>query len=618
MRITPTSFRVQPRHSEISIEPPVRRNWYLGVFIALVIAVVASLPQLHARLVWGQQWNGSFVSYYFDEPAYLVYVQALITGQPRRTDPYAGLDDRAQQSESLFSIQFLPAYALAIPARTLGMSSSEAFIALRTISAFASALALFWFLQTLTRNPKAAALGTLIVLCLGCYAGSPKPVRSLIELESAGFDFPFLRCYVPALPFPIFFVFCTAVCKALVRRGRMKSVAWAGLAGVCFCALVFSYFFLWTTAAAWLICLLLVRIINSAQSRPRSLVVASVIGAIGLCSLIPYTLLLLQRSPGMDAAQLLSNSRLPDFSHRSEFIAIILLIGFVLVIRHGLISRKHYLNGIIISFALLPVLLFNQQVITGHSLQPHHYEYYITPYAVTLAAYLTALLLLRRHSLFPSLAVRRSLVVSAVAIVIVARAVGATLITSSRQMVADGVIDERVAVMRRMYQELVRKEESLPSRPLVFFPDLRQADIAPAIAPYRVLWSPHMFVFPGTTANENKERLYRYLYFSGFTSENFREMASVNSYLSLALFGFERSSIQNNKKLISTGDVFHEQQSYSRYIASFDREDAAALQVDYVVTTTRNGPDLSNFDRWYHRHDGHSFGEFTIWRVSLR
>jgi len=618
MRITPTSFRVKPRHTESPIEPPVRSNWYLGVFIALVIGVIASLPQLHARLLWGQQWNGSFVSYYFDEPAYLVYVQALIDGQPRRTDPYAGLDDRAQQSESLFSIQFLPAYALAIPARTLGLSSSEAFIALRTISAFGTALALFWFLQTLTRNPKAAALGTLIVLCLGSYAGSPKPVRSLIELQSAGFDFPFLRCYVPALPFPIFFVFCTAVCKALARRGRLKSAAWAGLAGVCFGALVFSYFFLWTTAAAWLICLLLMRIIYSPQSRPRSLAAAGVIGAVALCALIPYTLLLLQRSPSMDAAQLLSNSRFPDLSHRSEFLAIILLIVLAHVIRHGLISRKHYLNGIIISFALLPVLLFNQQVITGHSLQPHHYEYYIAPYAVTLAAYLTAVLLLRRRSLFPSLAIRRSLVISAVAIVVVARAVGTTVITSSRSMVADGVVDEKVAIMGSMYQELVRTEKSLPSRPLVFFPDLRQADIAPAVAPYRVLWSPHMFVFPGTTASENKERLYRYLYFSGVTSENFRSMASVNSYLSLALFGFERSSMQDSKKLISTADVFHEQQSYSRYIAAFDREDASALKVDYVVTRTRNGPDLSNFDRWYHRHDGHTFGESTIWRVSLR
>jgi hypothetical protein len=95
-------------------------------------------------------------------------------------------------------------------------------------------------------------------------------------------------------------------------------------------------------------------------------------------------------------------------------------------------------------------------------------------------------------------------------------------------------------------------------------------------------------------------------------------MASVNSYLSLALFGFERSSKRDHGKFIGAADVLHEQQSYALYIASFDREQAAALKVDYVVTRTRNGPDLSNFDRWYHRHDGHSFGESTIWRVSLR
>jgi hypothetical protein len=96
-------------------------------------------------------------------------------------------------------------------------------------------------------------------------------------------------------------------------------------------------------------------------------------------------------------------------------------------------------------------------------------------------------------------------------------------------------------------------------------------------------------------------------------------MASVNSYLSLALFGFERASNQDySGKTIPAEDILREQERYSRFISSFDLEHASALKIDYVVTQSERGPDLSNFDRWYERYDAYSVGDFTIWRVKPR
>ena len=126
----------------------------------------------------------------------------------------------------------------------------RSFIVLRTISAFTSALAIFWLFQVFTNNLKVATLGTLIVLCLGCYAGSGQAFAFTVCASFRRLRFSFSTiCYVPALPFPIFFVFCTAVWKALVSTNRIKVFAWAGLGGVCFTVLLFSYFFLWTAAA---------------------------------------------------------------------------------------------------------------------------------------------------------------------------------------------------------------------------------------------------------------------------------------------------------------------------------------------------------------------------------
>ena len=563
-----------------------------------------------------------FVSYYFDEPAYLVYLQGLIDGLPRRSDPYAGFDHQKQtpQSESLFSIQFLPAYTLAIPARLLGLTSNEIFVALRTVSAFLSALAIFFLVQVFTKNLKIAAVGTLIIFCLGSYVSSAKPPYALFALSYAGYDFPFLRCFLPALPFPVFFFFCAAVLKAMVSLNRARLLFFALLAGIAFVVLLFSYFFLWTAAAAWLGCLGFVLVLSPPLNVRRFLAVVGVILPIALCGMIPYVLLLLQRSPTMDVAQLLVKSHAPDFSHRSEYIAGAMIIIFVVAIKRRVIDWNDSLNRAILAFALLPFCLFNQQVITGYSLQPFHYEIYVAPYSVAIAGVLLSTMfgrqLLRRRASYRT----RALILSCIAVLVVARAVATTVITSNTQIKTQATAAGKFVVLKSFQQNKLEEEnKTRNSRPLVFFTDLEQADMAPALAPYFVLWAPHMFVFPALTESENKERLHRYLYFQGVTREEFARLASKNSYLSLALFGFERASREDySDKGIRPEDVAREQEHYNRFVASFDLRQASVLKIDYVVTQSQRGPDLSNFDRWYERYDPYSVGDFTIWRVKPR
>lgn len=602
--------------------PTVRQAVFLATIVALIMSGLASVPQLHPWVLGIQGWNDSFVSYYFDEPAYLVYVQGLIDGRPRRNDPYTGFSSKHPegQSESLFSIQFLPAYILAVPARQLGASSSEAFILLRTVAAFMSALTIFWLVYVLTDSLKVSTLGTLVILCLGCYAGSAKSLHSLVALQSAGYDFPFLRCSVPALPFPLFFAFIAVVCKGLTSRDRIRSLVWAGLAGVCFIGLLFSYFFLWTAAVAWLSCLILVWVLGARQDGRRFSTVVGFVLAVVVCSMIPYFFLLQQRSPTMDEAQLLLRSHWPDFSHRSEFVGAGIIAVLVLAIRAGYLEAGHPLNRIIVSFALLPFAVFNQQVLTGFSLQPYHYELYIAPYSVTLAGVLLAAMLIRRQVSVPSLVLRRTSVLVVITVLVVARATATTVIMSSRNIGPETAMAEKFAVVKKMHEKTAGKlDQEQSGRPTVFFTDLDQADMAPAMAPYLVLWAPHMFVFPTVSAGENKERLFRYLYFTGVTPQQFAAMASMNSYVSLALFGFERASRQDvNVDTIQPEDVRQLVEEYSQFISSFAYQDASVPRIDYVVTYSKGGPDLSNFDRWYERYDSYSIGDFTIWRTKPR
>src|SRR6266545_3968849 len=141
-------------------------NWKWAIWAAVAITLLSLCPQL---LMWGSrgaQWNGSYAEFHNDEWVYSAYVQALIDGRPRRNDPYTGRDDRPDhpQPESLFSIQFVPAYLIAVPARLVGISSSTAFIVLGILTPFFSCLAIFWLLANLTRDYRIAAAGCILVL----------------------------------------------------------------------------------------------------------------------------------------------------------------------------------------------------------------------------------------------------------------------------------------------------------------------------------------------------------------------------------------------------------------------------------------------------------------------
>ena len=99
-------------------ELPSQRGWMrwrLGVLAAVAMVCLALLPQFHLWANRGDDWQGTFVSFDFDEVAYASYLNALIDGRPRRNDPYTGRDDTLQQprAESLHSIQFIAAYAIA-------------------------------------------------------------------------------------------------------------------------------------------------------------------------------------------------------------------------------------------------------------------------------------------------------------------------------------------------------------------------------------------------------------------------------------------------------------------------------------------------------------------------
>jgi hypothetical protein len=603
-----------------SVVPRLPIHWRFGVIAALAMTVLALVPQFHLWAVRSNNWQGTYVTFDFDEVAYASYLNALIDGRPRRNDPYTGRDDSLHQTipESLHSIQFVAAYALALPARALGLSTGATFILVRALAAFASTLGLFWLLVLITGDSRAAAAGAIVVLCLGGLAGEPYDAWRIISLRWRGETLPFLRRYVPALVFPLFFIFVGLVWQALRNEKKQSRLQTAALAGFVITLLIFSYYFLWTAAIAWLF-VVAVLWIGSNGLRDRNTILAFVIPAVlAALALVPYGLLLNQRAPTVDAAQLLTHSRAPVVS-LPVVIGLLVLLALVIAVRSRRLQWREPALIFTASFALLPAITFNQQIVTGLLLQPVHYSRYIANYASVLAAFLASLMILRRKQerlTAPSL---RHRVLFLIVLTIFGWAIVESGVRSARLGNRNGARDDAQRVAWRL-RELAAAETTKPNSaaPVVFCSDLLLADALPNTAPQPILWASHLFVFSGASALENRERLYQQLYYSGVNEQEFAAQAGRESFLQLALFGWERMMQETHTRAITEEDVRRETLFYAEYIAGFNAAQAAAPPVGFLVTPAMGAPSLTNFDRWYERDAGERIGNYMLYRTRQR
>jgi hypothetical protein len=622
-----------PRSTSLNRKPftgnmQTRLRWQLGIYASLAMMLLAAYPQLRVWTARGFEPSGAYAFFSEDEAAYCAYVNALIAGRPRRNDPYTGRYDQPgqRQPESLFSVQFIPPYALAFAARASGLSAPAIFFVLTCLATLASSLALFRLIQLMTGDEQLAAASVFFVLCIGTFAIVYGTVRLLFGLDTT-YNFshlPFLRRYQPAAPFALMFILCALVWRALASENDRTALRSSLLAGLTFAALVFSYFYLWTGAAAWLASVALFWLLLRPHNFRRGAKSLGLTLSLALLSLPPYFYLVSQRATTMDAMQLLASTHAPDFSRSSERLSLLLLLLLGYALRRGRIARQNHLTLFALSFALAPLLIFNQQIITGRSLQPLHYEMYITKYLSLISLVLTVVLLRRGRDGEHVRLSKRLLAI--VALIAFGWGITETIIATERTLPAAlGRDEERHAAAR--LAEISRHEidPQTALRSLVLYTNIAYADSAPAFAPQPVLWSPHTPAFSGVNWEENKERIYQLLYFTGFdessvNEQNFEQLDYQKNFLlrSLVGWGYAGAAWTVNWQPIEPEQIRAELLRYAAYRARFDRERTAQLPLSFVVTTEEEGIDFHNLDRWYERDEGERIGKFILYRVRLR
>lgn len=577
-----------------------RRRWNLAFAAAVVVVIVTLIPQIVFWFHRGVDWQGSYVCVDPDEFAYSAYVSSLISGKNRLDNPYTGqpAETTLAKRENLFSIQFFPPYILALLARLSGLSASAIFIVVVPMIAFATSLVIFWLLLELTKNETTSAIGVLIMLLCGVIVS-----EHLFLIEKHYYTFGFLRRYIPAIPVPLFFLFCLFVWRAFTRQ-RTSSVYYSLAAGTTFSLLVYSYFYVWTAAAAWLGCLTLLWWLGRSADRKQALRAASIITALGLAALVPYFDLLSRRAETTDGAQGLVFTRVPDLLRSTEILGVLILFTLAwFVFRKKLDYRSPELL-FAVSCLALPLLVFNQQIITGYSLQPFHYEQFIINYVVLLGAVVS-------YSVIRRSAPKRPILWIAVAL-------GVGFATALRSSTVSFEINERTDRAVPIYQTLEKSSQSKTGVVLIDNPMLATA--APTYASIPVLWAPHMYTFGTTTSADEVERFYQYLYFTGIDADQISSDPELKRLFTMTLFGLVRVNPKLSIKFnpVTDGEITEKLSVYSHFSTNFSQEHVARWPLSFVVLEDGLEYDLSNLDRWYERDDGYRTGGGVIYRVRLR
>lgn len=569
---------------------PRLAHWRLGFLAAAAVVVVTSIPQAAMIARQGSAWHRSYALLDFDEVSYSAYLNSLIQGRSRRNNPYLG--DAAGAHESLFSIQFIPPYAMALPARTLGISTSTAFILLLPLMAFASGLAVFWLLYQITNSETTSAVGTLIVLLCGRLIS-----ESPFSMEQTYASFAFLRRYIPAIPFPVFFLFCTFVWRAFVE----KSKAWSLAAGGMLVILIYSYFYLWTAASAWLFCFALIWLLLRPEDRRALVKSIAIIAGVSAVALIPYALLLTNRSKTIDTEQALMHVRTPDLLRTTEIVGFLILIILAIKLRQRVDSWRSPAVVFIVACATTPIVVFNQQVLTGLSLQSFHYEQFIVNYLVLAAVVVTY------HLLWPHLKIRP--------ILWAIFALGVGLATAFKE-----VRDKSAINIRRDDAKPVSERLRNSPAGITLFNNSLSAASALTDCSMPQLWAPSMHFYGTVDDAERLERFFQYLYLLGVDSRGFEQDLQDDQHVRAAVFGLHRvnKTLSTNFVPVSADEVRSKVDLYSTFIKNFSQAQANKWPLSYVVMLDDGDYDFTNMDRWYNRSSGEKIGNSVLFTVQLK
>ena len=587
-----------------------RRGYVIA--IAAILALLSLFPQFTLMYLRGPDYNGAAFVNDNDESVYLAYSQSLADGRRRKNNIYSG--GIGEHPETFLSIQALPAYVSALPASVLGITAQSFFPFLSVLCAAFAALSLFWFFRQATGSDAFAAVAALLVLVVGASAAGYGALKYFAGLGHPSAALPFLRRHTPGLAFPFLLIFMGCVWRAYGERPPTRHKNWI-IAGFSFAVLLYSYFYLWTTAIAWAVLVVLLTLVFRVENRTAVWKFWLRVGTACLVAAVPYFWLLSQRISSTDTSQLLEATRTPVLGRPPIWIGIGVIIALSFAKLAGRIRIERREAVMIAASALSPLAVFNQHVFTGHSLQPFHYNLYTAPYLALIGAALFVWVCIRNAPV----RLPRWAPAAIIALAACWGVVETHLVTQYR--LAANLRRDAILPVARTLRGIRLGDVRQASEMVTFNSDLFQADHQPSTAPHGVLWSEHLPWAASISEEAARRRYLIHLYYSN------KDEGWLRRSLGRCPSGAECKAIFGARVIPSLAIGTHtpSEAEIETVLAEFGRitrETEAAGPPDPVpalaVIRTTDEFDHANLDKWFERSQVAGIGEYVIYRLDRK
>ena len=376
--------------------------------------------------------------------------------------------------------------------------------------------------------------------------------------------------------------------------------------------LLYSYFYLWSAVLAWLVILVSIYLISDFRDLWKRNTLFLVFVTLGcLTSLLPYFYLIRQMGE-THGVTVLEKTRTMILVNPSLIASYVLLAVTILALFTKRLDSDNKLKiKFLFAFLLVPLAVFNQQIITGYAMQPFHYERYAANYSVLIG------FVLLTHSLFRRYLESRRVLAGTllIASIFLWGCLEATFVFRNKYLL-NSLIDESRPV--NSYLSGLRDQKNLNGLTSINFEPI-QGNTQPVLASVPVLWAFHINAFSDLTTAEYRNRLFRYLYFTGKSPRAFEnELRNCPGPLTCSQVFTWRYNMTITIEDLSpaSAEIENVIRDYAKFYREFDESKAYSPGLGFAIAKKNNATNnFSNLELWYVRDTPIYFGEFVLYRL---
>lgn len=342
-------------------------NHKAAILMAVLIGIIIISPQVYFQFTQGDSYQGIIFGGTSDEDTYLSRIQEAREGHYTIANP-----NWVEGKDLPYLFTPLSENVISFTGKVFGLNLVNTITLSRFIfPIFVFLLIYAWLYQLIKKKSISLIVSTTVLLSTDLI--SPRAIWSLIIHQQTQTDFLLFSRIITPVNLVFFFGFLLLFWLLIEKGKLLYGIASGIILGLSF----YSYPYTWTFLFAFLGCLAIFCLFRKKWTEIKNIVLTA---GIAVLVSLPYFWNLWQASQHPFYPELSERFSIVK-THTPQLGALVLILLAVFLLFFPRKDKDRYF--FCLSLVITPLIVLNQQVITGRIMIPDHYHwYYHTPLAV--------------------------------------------------------------------------------------------------------------------------------------------------------------------------------------------------------------------------------------------